>query len=379
MLSSFQKRTAPDNIVVDNKDNIDNYDLINDINKNINKEDENNNHVNNHEEIIKSFHEEEKDIFYKYSDKLQEKDSDKFNLINKDEINLSNVSKKDSNPNIFSKGQEKLIINFNDDKIQISDSTGMSIGEIQVENILKYLGSTYDHKNQFMKFIDNSKFEEEKLLIEKFLFEIVSNSDQKKVIDLKNYTNSPLMGNIEFLVKLNESLYNFEKHKLDYELKYVDEKNRYNIERIIKEFIYLLLNYTLKIIVVVSEELKEKKNKENLKQQLIKYSIGITYRITQFVQNQLSVVMKKNKSLEKFYLMNFKLKNIIDTKIDQISSNIQKQNELIEKLNKEEGKEILQKVSSESNQSKIYTLSSEISEDEYSLSHEKNLDKLFSP
>ena len=67
--------------------------------------------------------------------------------------------------------------------------------------------------------------------------------------------------------------------------------------------------------------------------QLIKYSIGIVYRISNYVQEQYSDVMDGNKDIEKMLMMTIKLRSIIESKVDkivQVGGNKREQNTAIQ-------------------------------------------------
>ena len=141
------------------------------------------------------------------------------------------------------------------------------------------------------------------------------------------------MGDIEMLVRLSADLSRFEREELETELKYVDEINRAKIRAIIKRFIYMFLNYILRLISVVSTDLQGKPNNQ-LKQLLMEYANIIAYRISQFVQEQVVYLNKVSADLKKTLDESQKIRNTVNEKIDKLVALLTKQNEQLDNLEK---------------------------------------------
>jgi len=87
---------------------------------------------------------------------------------------------------------------------------------------------------------------------------------------------------------LNNLFFTYENKELLTDIATInDEKIQYNIKLSIKQFIYLLINHTLKIIAIASEEIKNDPTQEMMKQKLLKYSVALTYRISNFMKEHL--------------------------------------------------------------------------------------------
>lgn len=202
------------------------------------------------------------------------------------------------------------------------DKNNTFVGSFTIYDLVRYIGSHYDIEKKFMRHLDDNKYNNAKQVIKKFVVIVEPNQTTKTInIMLLDYEKSPFMGDIEMLIKLNADISVFEKMELDNELKYVDIKYRDKIKASIKNFIYQLLNYTLKLISITSAQLADSKLKANL----LEYSAAITYRITQYVQEQYVIVHNNNIDLRKTLNNTIKLRQAINSKIDNIGDHIAKQ------------------------------------------------------
>ena len=232
--------------------------------------------------------------------------------------------------NIF-ENEKKLMICINESlkKISVLDDANNSLGYFTINHIAKYLGDIYDTKQQFIKDMDPHAYSKAKELIKILIFHIKYNKRDKYTdIVLKDYTNSGFMGDIELLIKLNNLLYLYQNDELQNDLSKVDIRNRIKIETNIKKFIFLLLNYTLKLISIVSPDVKNNSNNQQLKEHLTNYSVGIIYRINLFVQDQLKIINNQNKNLKESINRSNKIKEEIKEKVTILVDNITSQNNL---------------------------------------------------
>jgi len=248
-----------------------------------------------------------------------------------DNFNFNEIIKKSQNENkindIFD--NKKLFISINEKlgKICIFDNNN-NLGFFTVQHIIKYLSHIYDTKNQFMKHITDNNFIKAKELIKIFIFKLQYNKQYKNYdIILKDYKSSGFMGNIELLIKLNNLLYNYKLEELNNDLLNVNLDNKIKIEQNIKKFIYILLNYTHKLLSIISEQIKNKQNNEELKEMIINYSISIVSRINLFVQEQLKVINDQNTYILKSINISKNLKKNIITKLNLLLTNLNKSNE----------------------------------------------------
>jgi len=219
----------------------------------------------------------------------------------------------------FSKNKKKFIFKDEYDKY---------MGSFNINNLIKYFGSVYDTNDQFITNVNDIDYQNGIQIIEKFIGKVNYNK-QLRVADIVIFspTESPFMGNIKMLMILNDLLYEFENNKLQNELSNVNIKIRPKIERIIKQFIYTLHNNTIRIISIVSNSIKD--SNIAIKSNLINNSIKLMYRITNFVQDQMKIVMDKNKNIEEMQMISLKLNKLVITKYDNILNEINKQKKYI--------------------------------------------------
>jgi len=311
----------------------------------------------NDNEIIKSFHSMEGRIFDNISNKnvhgnvhgnaresahgnIHENASFKI-----DNFNLNEITKKYSDEeftrSIFD-NEKKLLVSISEklNKFSIFDEKNNLIGCFTIQNIIKYLGDIYDTKQQFLKENDSRNFQKAKELIKVLIFKIKYNKKNKySDIVMSDYTKSGFMGDIELLIKLNNQLHKYQLENMQNDLSNVDINNRIKMEQNIKKFIFILLNYTLKLISIVSEDLKNNDEKKELKANLVNYSIGIVYRINLFVQEQLKVINNQNKSVKESIDTNTQIKYKLKEKLDTLISEIQYQNKIMQKNGLKENKQ----------------------------------------
>ena len=312
------------------------------INKGIRQINENsNNNLETNEpsdnEIIKSFHSMENMIFQNIMNNVPEKKT--FEI---DNFNLEEITKKFSDDEIkrnildINNNKQLLItINTKLNKFSVYNDQQNLIGFFTINHIIKYLGNFYDDKQQFLPDIDITIFKKSKELIKMLIFKLKYNKKTKySDIVIHDYGKSGFMGDIELLIKLNNGLHNYLNQNIQNDLAKIDTANKIKIEVNIKKFIFILLNYTLKIISIASEQLQNNKeisdncetsnnSKNELKERLINYSIGTVYRINLFVQEQFKVIDKQNNSINKTLNENIKIKYELKDKIDLLTQNIQ--------------------------------------------------------
>ena len=121
------------------------------------------------------------------------------------------------------------------------------------------------------------------------------------------------MGNIELIMKLYNSISNKEHD-------------------IIKQFSYLLLNHSLKLINSISNIIKHDANKQGLKTMLIKYTMIINHKLNNFIKQEIENKSNDFKSLQNDLIRMGKIKIELYKKIDDINNTIKSQNELINNI-----------------------------------------------
>lgn len=125
--------------------------------------------------------------------------------------------------------------------------------------------------------------------------------NEQKLLDLIMFTQkklntaSPFLNNLDILFILNRQIKNFPE---------------------VKQFAYSLLEHTLNTIAIASHQMKD--ISEEVKQKLMRYSIGIMYQMTQYLSTSLSTYETKytelNTSIEEIKKTN----NTIEQKINAL-------------------------------------------------------------
>jgi len=272
---------------------------------------------------------------------------------NKEQLSMHHIQKSDQ-PIVKQQIMQPIHYKHknNDDNIMVSyekelhkftfyNTNTSLLGAFTIAQLIKYLGNHWD-KN-FMSHIDTSISDE---IIKTFICNIKIDHDIGiPCINLHSHLKSPFMGNIEMLIKINTGLHEFETTKLYNELEKIsDLKMRNKIKLIVSHFIYLMLNYTLKIIAIISEEIKNDTSRQKMKETLIKYTVGITYRITNFIKDQLEIQKKQYDELIKNKNKIEKSRNILSSKIDTLMTQLSSQNNKIDFLTRH----VMNKISEDS-------------------------------
>lgn len=288
--------------IKDNKnDNLEDFNEIdlNELNNIINKDDSNNDNNNDNIDI-------------------------KINKYNKNknrEVNKNNIYDVETKDKILVKYEEKN----NDPTFIFYDNKNLLLGQISISHIIKYLSSPY---------IKNKESFE---LIKKLIFEININKNTSNVeILIKPYNETPFTGNLEMLLKLSNGMKEYEK-KLESELLKIDKINiRKKINIIINQFNFCLLNHMLKVIHSISEQIKNDTDNKDLKDKLLKYSLGINYRIGIYIKNQLTNQIEQNKQIGENMINLLDVKKKIINKLNNLENNIIKQNKKIDEILKKQ-------------------------------------------
>lgn len=271
-----------------------------------NDNDDNNDHNDNDKSIIKTITDKCKSVM--------NRSDNKSTIISMLNSSLSSSSKK------------KIFIKFYDDDIitfEIHNINKQLIGIFKPIHIIKYISSYYDRDNYFLPHIEGKSYDDAVYIIEAFICKFDGND-----FDIYSYEDSPFMGDLESIIKLNNYFHEYEKNSLD-----DDFKSNHNIKSSICDFIYLLLNYTLQLLCVVSNNIKNENNpNKTLKTNMLYYTLRIMTRINKHVNKNIDLLSDKNKEL-KMQLQEFdKVKNINSSKINELISIIQKQNDHLQKM-----------------------------------------------
>jgi hypothetical protein len=287
-------------------------------------------------DIAKSFHSMENKIFGKTMNK---EETPKVKSL--EGFDLSEITKKYSGspgsklPDNMFDTNKKLMISANEqlNKFKVVNEDGQDVGYFTIEHIIKYLTHPYEDKDdkQVLHELDETAYQTAKDLIKLLIFKLEYNKKNKSSrIVILDYNQSGFMADVELLVKLNDMLYKYLENDLNNVLAGIKKESREKMEKNVKKLVYLLLNYTLKLISIISEKLKNN-NREELKKQLVRYSISLVYRISIFVQEQLEIFYTHNKNMKEVMVYNIEIKDEIKDKLNKLLTTIQEQNNLITK------------------------------------------------
>jgi hypothetical protein len=252
---------------------------------------------------------------YNLKDKLdrnnQEKDKPIINYIPSSNIIKINTNIKEYN-NLKIEFKDKTLFFLNPINNQL-------INKLEMKELINHMLNPEEEKN---------KIEIINYLIGEFMYDKESNLIE---FNLNNYLNSPLMKNIEILIKINSYFDDLENNDFNinlnsFELSFV----RINLRRII----YALLKRTLELIDILGKKkLKFRNNIEdkNIKKILLNYTITTVYRISKYVNNHFEYYNKKLDKINKKKEEVEELREILSLKIEKLNNNINTQNKLINK------------------------------------------------
>ena len=194
----------------------------------------------------------------------------------------------------------------------------MYLGSFTVPHVLKYLTDPFGV--ELFDKLKADKYTEAKRLIEKYLVRW-----EKKSPVLVSHKESPFMGNIEVLARFNQTLAEYEKRELGPKLGALASPLRKKLEMTIKHFIQRLLSHTLKVIMFVSHKIANDPTKEILKKNLLGYTIGLMYRLSQFSQQQLYTQVQRTLALQKDLTLLKESREQIGKKLDALRTALQKE------------------------------------------------------
>lgn len=228
----------------------------------------------------------------------------------------------------------------NGDKFTFYDNEKGEMGSFTIVQLIKYLmkGDAIIKENK----LNQNKYQSYELI--KKLICVVNIKNDKMEIKMLSYLESPMMGNIEMLIKMLNSLRDYQNNILNIEIKKVKDKNLKNkITISINKFNYMLMNHMLKLISAILEEIKDDMNKKSIKEQLIKYSININQRMNAMMNNEIIEQTERNNIMNDNLIRLLEVKEKIrkrvygleekineqNTKIDHIINNISKTTQIV--------------------------------------------------
>lgn len=233
-------------------------------------------------------------------------------------INI-NVTNKDNNSSkIFVKYSPK-------DHLFTLTKNNSILGTFIIPQLIKYI--TKNISNEFLKSVE---YKSSLDLIEKY----ICKCDDDNEINIVGHLDSPLMGNIEILMKIYSELSFFETNIISSELEKndFDDKIKKIIIQKVHDFTYLILNHALKVVVNISNIIKNENNRDDLKTSLVKYSIFIMNKINHLLYENMNQRINDHKVLEIELEQIKKLKGETNDKINLLQYNIDQQNEKIDKI-----------------------------------------------
>ena len=224
---------------------------------------------------------------------------------------------------------ENVLINMEDDQFNFVDNNNnVNIGSMSIDDIVNIINDEIN-----MEHTPEDKQKKIKYIFDNLIGEFKYNSDIGHVdFTPIHYKDSIFMKNLEALMFLNHSLHQFQK--LDKIKNYNNKHNFKQLANTLNRFIYIILLKTLELIYVISKKLKNNPDNDELKKILLKYTIGIVFRISQYVQNYSNKMIHKIDNIDKEEHKLNDIKVLVGGKMDKLTSKIQRQNNLLKKYYK---------------------------------------------
>lgn len=226
----------------------------------------------------------------------------------------------------YHKPQKGIIIEYDEKDQEFSFFTPSFslIGSFTTDQLLKYLVDPIDSDNRFLSDI---KYQKAKDIIKRF---VGSPGPTKGKLTLLDANSSPLMSNVEMLIRLNNNLHEFEKRTLPKIIPIIDRSYAPEIKGVINKFIFYMLNHTMKMISIGSS--RGGGVSKGMKENLSNYSVGTVYRISQYVNSELT----KNVGIQQKLIEQLKniesVKNKLNHKMENITKLLEEQNQYLQTI-----------------------------------------------
>ena len=204
-------------------------------------------------------------------------------------------------------------------KFLFHDYNNIFIGQYTANDIINYiLENVYDAHSSNPNIYTNNIDASTRKLIE---LTICKASKGEYIFRLN--TTSPFMNDIDLLMILNKIFKNFETHQIN---KFIPENSAVGQShlgvpihddkslKVIRSFIYSLIEHTINIISVISKQLKDGCD-ETLKNKLMRYSIGLVYKMTQYLNSEITSSELKYKSMLSSVEMLSKVENKMENEL----------------------------------------------------------------
>jgi hypothetical protein len=233
-----------------------------------------------------------------------------------------NVFKNDMNNSIMVNFDEKEY------KFTLYDNEKNLLGFFTSTQLIKYVTSKIS--SIMVPFLDHIEIGGSYNIIETYICKVSELEGFVKII-LYDHIKSPFMGNIEMMMKLFKGISEYENKLLNAELiKYSEDTDvKKKISNMIKQLMYLLLNHSLKLIAAISDKIKDDDSKRDVRDMLLKYSVGIVYKISNFMKFEIENKIDDYKVLESDLVRIGNIKLGMYKKIDDLCEEVKSQEEQI--------------------------------------------------
>lgn len=222
-----------------------------------------------------------------------------YNEINDMELKNNNYVNDDNIEKNFNKFEYIKSIN----KIIFYNNNNIIFGEFTLYQFIKYLIKNIDRNNMFIRNVtlnSNNLY-----FIENNICTTESKSNTNICIKL---VTSSIMENIDFLFLFNNLVYSYKINDLLNDLENVEDVLQNKIIVVFDQFIYLLINHTLKIILVKSLHCKNNDQYDKISSLLI-------YRMSKLVHSQLMTHIQMNINITNYLNMIKEIHNDFSKKI----------------------------------------------------------------
>jgi hypothetical protein len=212
--------------------------------------------------------------------------------------------------------------NYTEKKFMFYDRNKNFLGGFSVQDFIKYITSNVS--SGFLLGVDSDSV---RIIIEKYIchVKLIDKPNKKYIINMLNYFESPFMGNIETLIKLYTFIHEFEENELHKELAGLDGSESAKILEIFNNMLYGLLIHILKIIAALTDKLSSSDNPK-IKDSLLNYSVGIVYRLSKFIKQNIDMKVDELNALNQDMLRIEGIRTSLLLKLDSIEKSISKQN-----------------------------------------------------
>jgi len=141
----------------------------------------------------------------------------------------------------------------------------------------------------------------------------------------KTIDQSSFMADINSVIRLNKALYHFELNELSKVVEqYTNQNTKTKVSKIVKHLIFHLLHHTLKLINKVSAKIKNDPSKKELKACVAYYTVGIVYRISSFVYEEVNLYGDQLKKINENYKLVVKSRESLGIKIENLIQELNK-------------------------------------------------------